>query len=99
MSTDDVPTELLLMQPQVSPLVEPQPYDAPVEIDDRPFAPEAERYELLGTLGKGGMGEIRLAKDTRIARQVAVKVLSPQLRDQRDFRSRFLVEARMQGQL
>src|SRR5262245_9390407 len=45
------------------------------------------------------MGEILLAKDTRIARQVAIKILKPDLRDQREFRSRFLMEARLQGQL
>jgi len=70
-----------------------------VDLEDRPFAAEVERYQFLGTLAKGGMGEILLAKDTRIARQVAVKVLKPELRDKREFRSRFLVEARLQGQL
>jgi eukaryotic-like serine/threonine-protein kinase len=71
----------------------------PVELDDRPFDDDVERYEVLGTLAKGGMGEILLAKDTRIARQVAIKVLKPDLQDQREFRSRFLMEARLQGQL
>jgi len=73
--------------------------DEPVELDDRPFANDVERYQPLGTLGKGGMGEILLVKDTRIARQVAIKVLQPKLRDKREYRSRFLIEARLQGQL
>src|SRR5262245_34421430 len=73
--------------------------EEPVDLDDRPFAADVERYEVLGTLATGGMGEILLAKDTRIARQVAIKVLKEDLQDHREFRSRFLMEARLQGQL
>jgi serine/threonine-protein kinase len=73
--------------------------EEPVELDDRPFDDDVERYQVLGTLAKGGMGEILLAKDTRIARQVAIKVLKSELQDKREFRSRFLMEARLQGQL
>src|SRR5262249_27740658 len=54
---------------------------------------------VLGALAAGGMGEILLAKDTRIARRVAVKVLKTDLRTNAEFRSRFLQEARLQGQL
>src|ERR1043165_2903843 len=95
MSTDDNPTERLQMVPQRSESAR----DEEVDVSDRPFAVDVERYQPLGTLGKGGMGEILLAKDTRIARKVAIKVLQPHLRERRDFRSRFLIEARLQGQL
>ncbi len=34
-----------------------------------------ERYEEMGTIGQGGMGEVLLAKDTQLLRKVAIKVL------------------------
>ena len=57
-----------------------------------------ERYELGSVLGRGGMGEVRLARDRRIDREVAVKLLrSPTVAD--DIRARFLREAKVQGRL
>src|SRR5450631_81216 len=73
--------------------------DRPVDIEDAPFAREGERFDRIGVLGKGGMGEVRLYRDRRIARYVAYKVLRKSLDSDPQFRSRFLVEARVQGQL
>jgi eukaryotic-like serine/threonine-protein kinase len=33
------------------------------------------QYEILGALGAGGMGEVYRAKDTKLDREVAVKIL------------------------
>ena len=54
----------------------------------------AERYELLEDLGSGGMATVWRARDRRLDRQVAVKVLSGSLASDPDFRRRFDREAR-----
>ncbi len=51
-------------------------------------------YEILAPLGEGGMGEVYKARDTRLDRTVAVKVLPAHLADNADLRRRFEREAR-----
>jgi eukaryotic-like serine/threonine-protein kinase len=51
-------------------------------------------YEIVSALGAGGMGEVYRARDTRLGRDVAVKILPPHLSSNLEARQRFEREAR-----
>ncbi len=51
-------------------------------------------YEIGGPIGKGGMGEVYRARDTRLDRTVAIKVLPTEVASDADARTRFEREAR-----
>jgi Tol biopolymer transport system component len=56
-------------------------------------------YELLSRIGAGGMGEVFKARDTRLDRSVAIKILPAELAESAQFRSRFEREAKTISQL
>jgi eukaryotic-like serine/threonine-protein kinase len=53
-----------------------------------------QRYQIIRLLGKGGMGEVYLAKDTTLDRHVALKFLPDELENDPRMRERFLREAK-----
>jgi serine/threonine protein kinase/tetratricopeptide (TPR) repeat protein len=52
------------------------------------------RYEILSQLGKGGMGEVYLARDTKLDRNVALKILPAELAVNHERMLRFIQEAK-----
>jgi serine/threonine-protein kinase len=55
---------------------------------------QVSRFKILEQIGKGGMGEVYLAEDTSLGRQVAVKFLPQSLQDDEVARRRFVREAK-----
>ncbi len=55
-------------------------------------------YRVLGELGRGGMGVVLLARDERLQRTVALKLIRPELLDD-NLRERFLSEARAMARI
>ena len=51
-------------------------------------------YEIVSALGAGGMGEVYRARDSKLDRQVAIKILPPAVAGDPDRRARFEREAR-----
>jgi serine/threonine-protein kinase len=66
---------------------------------DRVTAVVGNRYQIESEIGRGGMGVVYRATDTRLRRRVAIKVLPPELAFRDDIRSRFLREAQTAAQL
>ena len=56
-------------------------------------------YELENEVGRGGMGIVYCARDKRLKREIAIKVLPPELSFRADIRQRFLREAETAAQL
>ncbi|GAA5156665.1 hypothetical protein GCM10023340_45130 [Nocardioides marinquilinus] len=57
------------------------------------------RYDVVRELGRGGMGVVYAARHRDVGREVALKLLAPELADDRAYRTRFLREARTLGRL
>lgn len=62
-------------------------------------APVLAKYDVREELGHGGMATVYRAHDERLARDVAIKVLHPHLRDSREIAHRFAVEAKAVAKL
>src|SRR4051812_43475470 len=52
-------------------------------------------YEVQSVIGQGGMGVVYLARDLRLERKVALKLLAPEFTVHENFRARFLRESRL----
>ena len=94
-----VPTKLARVPP-----VPPSGSDPVVSAVDTELRAHVERvltngYELDQEIGRGGMGIVYKARDRRLKRPVAIKVLPPELAFRSEIRTRFLREAETAAQL
>ena len=53
----------------------------------------ADRYEIIGKIGAGGMSDVYKAKDLTLGRFVAIKVLKPEFSEDLNFVTKFRTEA------
>lgn len=77
------------------------PSDPPVLITDKAKAlrDPAGRYQLLGEIGRGGVGVVYKGRDQDLGRDVAMKVLKDEYAKRGDVLARFVEEAQIGGQL
>jgi serine/threonine-protein kinase len=64
-----------------------------------PIGSTISHYRIVGVLGEGGMGKVFRARDERLDREVALKVLSPATRTDENARARLVREARLASSL
>jgi serine/threonine-protein kinase len=89
----------LSQTPIPGPVNEPSITQSDAELRSHVERVLAATYELDREIGRGGMGIVYLARDRRLKRQVAIKLLPPELAFRSEIRSRFLREAETAAQL
>jgi eukaryotic-like serine/threonine-protein kinase len=96
--------EALLSSPARDSFLEKPAYEAVPELfesetDDTMIGRQLGPYAVAGKIGRGGMGIVYLARDTRLDRPVAIKMLTPRYTSDRQQRERLKREARAAARL
>src|SRR5881394_3078009 len=95
------PLSRLSSQPPIPPIppVDPSVLASSAELRTHIERALSAHYELDSEIGRGGMGVVYRARDKRLKRHVAIKVLPPELAFQSAIKTRFLREAETAAQL
>lgn len=93
-TVDYRPEELLGLPPDAQPTIE-EPGGARGRLP--PFAILSDRYEIVRLHAKGGIGEVFIARDKELNREVALKKVRPQYEGDSDCLGRFVQEAEITG--
>ena len=91
-AVEDAPTEIKTSQEVIS-------SRPATPVDASLIGASLEYFELLDCIGVGGMGRVFRARDTRLDRLVALKVLSPELNQDAEIVKRFEQEAKAAARL
>ena len=67
--------------------------------EEKGAAKDDSRYQILGEIARGGIGVVYKGRDKDLNRDIALKVLRPELADREDILQRFIEEAQVGGQL
>lgn len=73
--------------------------DDPPDVEAHPPVVRIGPYEVVGRLGVGGMGEVLRARDVRLRREVAIKVLPTSVAQDENLLARFEREVRILASL
>jgi serine/threonine-protein kinase len=75
------------------------PDSSPAPVSGAGLTPSGVRFRVLRPLARGGLGEVFVARDEELRREVALKAIQEEHADDPDSRSRFLLEAEITGRL
>jgi len=92
---------LIISEAQAEAFIESRPARIAADLFETQPKPgeRIAHYEVLAKIGSGGMGEVYLAQDTKLARRVALKLLPASLTAGPQLRARFFREARLASAL
>ena len=68
-------------------------------MSEQAIGTEIAGYRIESVIGRGGMAVVYRAEDTRLGRKVALKLLTPALNEQEQFKQRFIQESRLAASL